>query len=73
MTNWVYGSEQQVVCPDCGKITTGLDWETQDNGDEGVKVTGMTFEPCGDTVSALDWELKPSGVDGRLKLVKISR
>lgn len=72
MTHWVYGPEQNVKCPTCGKTTTGLDWETQDNGDEGTTVTGMVLQPCGDTISAREWEIKPAGVDGRLTLTKIT-
>lgn len=65
--NWAFGEDQGVVCPECDKKCTGLDWVLNDND----ALTGARVFPCEHVIPMPPYRFGPTGADGALKFAKI--
>jgi hypothetical protein len=67
MTNWVYGADSGVDCPECGERTTGLDWVLNDAEE---KIIAARVYPCRDQIPMPPWKFGPDA-RGTLKFTEV--
>lgn len=70
MSNWNFGEDQKVTCPECEASVTGLDWVLDDKGEQ---VTGAQVFPCAHVISIPPYQFGPTGSTGALKFTKIEK